>query len=127
MSRKKTPGFAFGYGSTVAEKCYAFYTAEGKCHADYTDCDGTRHSYSNKEMPEDFWEKLVEIAEKHDMFEWKAPKLCKRFVLDLNVGVLNVEALFPDGRKIDANNMNGDPAGLEEAAEELKALYGSIN
>ncbi len=126
MSKKKEPSFAFGYGSTVAEKCYAFYTADGKCHADYTDENGKRHTYKNKEMPIGFWEELIAVAEKYGMFDWKAPKFCKRFVLDLSLGVLNVEALFPDGRRIEANNMNGDPKNLKEAAEELIALYGSL-
>jgi len=126
VSKKKEPSFAFGYGSTVAEKCYAFYTANGKCHADYTDENGTRHTYKSKEMPDCFWDELVSLAEKHGMFEWKAPKFCKRFVLDLSLGVLNVEALFPDGRRIEANNMNGDPENLKEAAEDLMALYGSL-
>ena len=126
MGNKKIPSFAFGYGSTVAEACYAFYTADGKCHADYTDENGIRHTYSGKAMPDYFWEKLTEITEKFDMYSWKAPKLCRRFVLDLSVGVLNVEAYMPDGRKIIANSMNGDPKNLKEAADELKALYGSL-
>ena len=126
MSKKKSPSFAFGYGSTQTEACYAFYTADGKCHADYTDESGARHTYSAKEMPEGFWDKLTELAEKHKMFDWKAPRFCKRFVLDLSVGVLNVEALFPNGKKIEANNMNGDPEGLNDAAKDLKELYGTL-
>ena len=125
MKNKKVQ-FAFSYGSTNEKACYAFYVADEKCHCDFTDDEGVHHSFSGKPMPEGFWDKLAEIAEKHEMFQWKAHKLFKRFVLDLSAGVLNVEVLFPDGRKINANSMHGEPNNLAEVAADLKALFTSL-
>lgn len=126
MSKKKTPAFAFSYGSINPKVCYAFYTAEGKCSADYADENGTRHCYVDRDMPEGFWDRLLELAERFDMFEWKAPRLFRRFVLNVEEGVLNVEVLFPDGRRINANSMHGDPKNLKEAEAALKALYAKL-
>lgn len=118
--------FAFSYGSTNAKACYAFYISENKCHADYVDENGVRHTYSDKESPADFWDRLTAVAEKHNLFAWKAPRLFRRFVLDLSSGVLNVEAKFPDGRKLEANSMNGDPENLKEAAADIRALFAEL-
>lgn len=123
MSRKKEPFFAFSYGSTNEKSCYAFYVANGKIHADYRDEEGNTHGFSGLPMPEDFWGRLTEAVEKLGMFGWKAPKLFHRFVLNIDVGVLNLEALFPDGRKLAANSMNGDPKNLDEAFTVIKELF----
>ncbi len=124
--KNKKASFAFSYGSTTAKACYAFFISDGKCHADYVDESGIRHTYSDKAAPADFWEKLTAVAEEYNLFSWKAPKLFRRFVLDLSTGVLNVEAVFPDGRKLEANSMNGDPENLKEAAAAVRALFAEL-
>lgn len=121
--KNKDPFFAFSYGSTDAAKCFAFYASNGKICADYRDREGKTHGYTDKSMPDGFWDKLIAFSEEHGLFAWKAPKFFKRFVLNIDSGVLNVEALFPDGRKLAANSMNGNPDNFEEAAKALRSIF----
>lgn len=123
IGKKKEPFFAFSYGSTNDRKCYAFYVAEGKIHADYRDEEGKTHGFSGLPMPDGFWERLTNLADKNALWDWKAAKLFHRFVINVNEGILNLEALFPDGRKLMANSMNGDPENLEAAAKDIRELF----
>lgn len=127
MNRKKNPFFAFSYGSTDPMACFAFYFSDGKLHADYRDENGADAGFSGLTAPENFWDKLSHIAEELGMFDWKAPKFFHRFVLNIDVGVLNLEALFPDGRKLAANSMNGDPPNLKEAFAAVRDLFVSAS
>lgn len=100
---------------------YTFQSKEGKCIASYKPVGAPREEVKEKEVGEDFREKLENILRKNEVGAWDGFDQSNKFVLDGDSFQLFVK--FEEGEGIHASGYMEWPKNYREFVKEIAEIY----
>ncbi len=120
-----TPYFIFNYCSVSGSGSCAFCIRDGVVEYSYVD-SGAMQSFTAA-ASDALWESIVSLLEKHSVASWKGGRLFRHFAFAVSPDTYTLDCLLPNGDRYEANASAGFPKEFNEALEDFKDLFISLN